>query len=589
MCRHLWCSARSTGGPVALSTVFKGLPGDVPAAFVAVQHVDARFAEGLGAWLHAGTALPVVVAQGGEEPQAGRILAIAGNDDFVLDANGRLSRIPADRGFFHPCVDLFFESVARTWPKAGIAVLMTGMGRDGAVGLRRLKDVGWHTIAQDAQTSIVYGMPRAAAELEGCRRSAAARKDRGSHSPATDAAASGARDARMTTSPMMTGAAKAHRITVLLVDDQAMIGEAVRRMLEEEADIDFHFCEDATKALDTASTVRPTVILLDLVMPDMDGLTLLKFLRASDETRDVPVIVLSSKEEPVTKAEAFGLGASDYIVKLPDPIELIARVRHHSGGYIAQLERNETYEALVHELQTAAKYVRGLLPKPIEGPIATDWRFMPSVQLGGDAFGYHDLDPRRIVIYLLDVSGHGVKSALLSITAMNALRTRSLLDADFGDPAAVLAALNDAFQMEQDNNLYFTIWYGVFDRETRQLTYANAGHPPGLMVAPSDGEMSVAALGDPGVPIGMMSGLPYTSGTATVPERALLFLYSDGAYEITQPDGAMWTHEAFSELLRTNAPNAGLLPLDIVVKTITTVRGSDRFEDDVSMLEVRFE
>ena len=86
-----------------------------------------------------------------------------------------------------------------------------------------------------------------------------------------------------------------------------------------------------------------------------------------------------------------------------------------------------------------------------------------------------------------------------------------------------------------------------------------------------------------------MSGLPYGSGTATIPEGALLFLYSDGAYEITQPDGAMWTHEAFAELLRTNAPDAGLLPLDTVVETITTVRGSDRFEDDVSMLEIRFE
>ena len=101
--------------------------------------------------------------------------------------------------------------------------------------------------------------------------------------------------------------------------------------------------------------------------------------------------------------------------------------------------------------------------------------------------------------------------------------------------------------------------------------------------------MQIASLGDPGVPIGMMPGLPYASDTATVPQGALLFLYSDGAYEITQPDGEMWTHDAFAELLRTNAPDTGLLPLDIVVKTITTVRGSDRFEDDVSMLEVRFE
>ena len=128
---------------------------------------------------------------------------------------------------------------------------------------------------------------------------------------------------------------KQHRITVLLVDDQAIIGEAVRRMLATESDIEFHHCSDPTQALATANAIRPTVILQDLVMPDVDGLTLVKFFRANPATRDVPMIVLSSKEEPATKAEAFALGANDYVVKLPDRLELIARIRYHSRGYIA--------------------------------------------------------------------------------------------------------------------------------------------------------------------------------------------------------------------------------------------------------------
>src|SRR4051794_18490572 len=106
-----------------------------------------------------------------------------------------------------------------------------------------------------------------------------------------------------------------HRITVLLIDDQAIIAEAVRRMLAPHADVDFHACEDPTVALDRAGEIGPTVILLDLVMPEIDGLTLLKFLRANEATRDVPVIVLSSKEEAATKADAFEHGASDYMVK----------------------------------------------------------------------------------------------------------------------------------------------------------------------------------------------------------------------------------------------------------------------------------
>jgi len=137
-----------------------------------------------------------------------------------------------------------------------------------------------------------------------------------------------------------------HRITVLLVDDQAMIGEAVRRMLAPEQDIDFHFCQDPTKAIKAANRIHPTVILQDLVMPEIDGLTLVRYYRANSSTRDVPLIVLSSKEEALTKAEAFALGANDYLVKLPDRLEIIARIRYHSRGYINLLQRNEAQAQL---------------------------------------------------------------------------------------------------------------------------------------------------------------------------------------------------------------------------------------------------
>ena len=223
------------------------------------------------------------------------------------------------------------------------------------------------------------------------------------------------------------------RFRVLLVDDQAMIGEAVRRMLASEPNIDFLYCGDPTKALAVAAEFDPTVILQDLVMPEIDGLTMLRLFRENPATRDIPMIVLSTKEEPKVKAEAFALGANDYLVKLPDPIELAARIRHHSRGYIAQIERNEAYaalkasqERLADELAQAAKYVESLLPERLSGEIQTDWRFMPSVELGGDAFGYHWLDDDHFAIYLLDVCGHGVKAALLSISAMNVVRNQTL-------------------------------------------------------------------------------------------------------------------------------------------------------------------
>src|SRR4051795_550232 len=189
----------------------------------------------------------------------------------------------------------------------------------------------------------------------------------------------------MTAEPKLTE----HRITVLLIDDQPMIGEAVRRMLAGEPDIAFHYCRDATRAIDEAQQVQPTVILQDLVMPDIDGLTLVKTFRANEPTRETPMIVLSTKEEPKIKSDAFALGANDYIVKLPDRLELIARIRYHSKGYINLLQRNEAYQALqasqkllANEVSQAARYVRSLLPeKRTKGEIRADWRFIPSTDL----------------------------------------------------------------------------------------------------------------------------------------------------------------------------------------------------------------
>jgi sigma-B regulation protein RsbU (phosphoserine phosphatase) len=150
----------------------------------------------------------------------------------------------------------------------------------------------------------------------------------------------------------------ARPVTVLLVDDQAIIGESVRRMLGGETDIQYQFCQDPTKALETANAVQPTVILQDLVMPEIDGLQLVKYFRANRATRQTPVIVLSSKEEPLIKAQAFALGANDYLVKLPDKVELIARIRYHSRGYMNLLERDEAYRRLEesqHKLKEATE------------------------------------------------------------------------------------------------------------------------------------------------------------------------------------------------------------------------------------------
>jgi two-component system chemotaxis family response regulator WspR len=135
-------------------------------------------------------------------------------------------------------------------------------------------------------------------------------------------------------------------IMVLLVDDQVVVGEAIRRALLDQTDAEFHYCSNPLEALAIAKKVHPTVILQDLVMPAMSGLELVHQYRADPATKDIPVIVLSTKEEATVKSDAFRAGANDYLVKLPDRIELIARIRYHSAAYLSQIQRDEAYRAL---------------------------------------------------------------------------------------------------------------------------------------------------------------------------------------------------------------------------------------------------
>ncbi len=384
-----------------------------------------------------------------------------------------------------------------------------------------------------------------------------------------------------------------YRIKVLLIDDQAFVGETVKRMLADQTDIDFHYCQDPSQALKTAVEVSPTVILQDLVMPDIDGMTLVRYYRAHSILRDVPVIVLSSKEEAETKAELFANGANDYLVKLPDKIELIARIRYHSRGYINLLERNDAYKALnesqkamLKELEKAADYVRSLLPAPISSDtITTRWNFTPSEQLGGDAFGYHWIDDENFAFYLLDVCGHGVGSALMGVSALNALRQQTLKNTSFDDPISVLTALNDNYQMADHNELYFTMWYGVYNKKSRILEYGSAGHPPALLLSPDGNQTKLITEN---FIIGGLPDFPFKKKSIVINPGSQLYVFSDGAYEIEKTsDGTMWTIEEMFDYLAANCNNnAG--EIQALLDYVKTLGGKEVLDDDFSMLRISF-
>ena len=239
----------------------------------------------------------------------------------------------------------------------------------------------------------------------------------------------------------------------------------------------------------------------------------------------------------------------------------------------------QTQQRLENELAEAAGYVRSLLPSPLMGLIETNWCYLPSSHLGGDGFGYHWLDPENLAVYLLDVAGHGVGSALLSISVLNVLRTQLLADTDFHNPSAVLEGLTRAFPMARNNDQYFTIWYGVYHQPSRTLTYASAGQHAAVLISDQGHGLPLQTSGPV---IGMIPDLKYPSAKIAVPPLAELYLFSDGVYEISRPDDSWQSLEEFSQFLQENRP-----PIEMIVKRMREIHGIEDFEDDFSLLKMK--
>jgi len=245
----------------------------------------------------------------------------------------------------------------------------------------------------------------------------------------------------------------------------------------------------------------------------------------------------------------------------------------------ANLALQTTQKRLTEELTEAANYIFSILPEPRTASPATEWLLLPSTELGGDSFGYHDIDADHMAFYLLDVCGHGVGAALLSVTAINVLRSAALPNTDFRDPGAVLTALNDAFPMERQHNMYFTIWYGVLTRSTGVLRYASGGHPPSVLRR-ADG--SVLTLSTPGIAIGMMEAMSYRAAECTVGAGDRLHLVSDGTFEVETAPGQMLAFQDFVDrLARSETPGE-------VLDWVRGLNGPGPLPDDFSLLNIRF-
>ncbi|MDX2231228.1 MAG: SpoIIE family protein phosphatase [Leptolyngbyaceae cyanobacterium bins.349] len=376
---------------------------------------------------------------------------------------------------------------------------------------------------------------------------------------------------------------------ILVIEDDLTAQLVLKKMLEEQG-YDVAIANDGVEGLQQARQFQPALIICDWMMPRLDGLEVCRQVKADPGLSTIYFILLTARGAVEDRVKGLDTGADEFLTKPVELIELRARVR-------AGLRLNRVYQALQDqkhilevELTEAAEYVRSLLPAPMSGDVHIDSRFVPSRQLGGDCFDYYWLDPDYLAIYLLDVSGHGLGAALPSISVLNLLRSQSMDGVNFYQPNHVLRALNEAFQMDDQNDKYFTIWYGVYNQAKRQLIYSSAGHPPALLVTGSNTEeTAVQRLKTVSLPIGMMPDTKFGNQRCEIAANSTLYVFSDGIYEIMQPDGEIWGLDGFVELLAANRDNISTYGLNYVLDYIKTLSPNESLDDDLSLLMVNFD
>jgi sigma-B regulation protein RsbU (phosphoserine phosphatase) len=344
---------------------------------------------------------------------------------------------------------------------------------------------------------------------------------------------------------------------ILVVDDSATVRAVIGAYLRDHGFRHILFARDGNEALALAATLKPELVITDLVMPGLDGFALCRRLVTLPDMADVPILVLTGLAQSGERAKVFAAGASDLITKPVDPIEMVGRVRLHleRRRLIADLS---LYQArMAAELEQARQMQQGLLPGrrditrlKAELPVDIAATYEASLGLGGDIWGLKRLGAARLRLFIADFTGHGVGAAL------NTFRLHSYLHnapADTDDPARLLAYLNTCLAQVLPTGQFATMFAAVIDFAAGTLTHAGAASPPALIRDPASGRFTL--VDGSGFPLGINKRATYDSVTRPFPVGAALILYSDALIETPEPPNQRFTPESLCDFL-----NAGREP-----------------------------
>ncbi len=378
---------------------------------------------------------------------------------------------------------------------------------------------------------------------------------------------------------------------ILIIEDEAINQLILKQTLEKQG-YTVAIASNGETGLATAKVFEPALIICDWMMPQMSGLEVCQAMKADSKLTDIFFILLTARTELQDRIDGLDSGADDFLLKPIQPSELLARVR--AGLRIYQSAQNlrsvtkalqTQQQRLCEELSQAATYVTSLLPKSLSGKVDIESQFLPSEQLGGDCFDFYWLDDNHLVLYVLDVSGHGLGAALPSVSMQQVMRSQSLPNANFYDPVSVMTGLNQIFQMSTQNPRFFTLWYGIYNQSQQTLTYASAGHPPAILITPSGEIQSIGQSGQ--LPIGMFTNSTYQSNQCAIETGSTLYSFSDGLYEIQAAEGDVWTYEGLSKMIG-QLHQLGPVSLTDVIETIYRIKQVESFEDDCSIMQIQF-
>ncbi len=383
-------------------------------------------------------------------------------------------------------------------------------------------------------------------------------------------------------------------LRVLVVDDE-LLNRRVLRAILRRGGYTVREAADGEEALAAMRQEPADLVLLDVMMPGRDGYAVCAELKGDPAFTDMPVIFLSARDELADRVRGFELGASDYITKPFEAEEVLARVRTHlrlrqltlslrrlNGELLARQARLE------EDLRAAADIQRTLLPRePLRvAGLSVAWRFEPCGTVGGDIFNLHRLGPSHVGVYMLDVSGHGVPAAMVTVSVDHALLPDSgvVLREEPVPPAEVLRELDREYPFERFDR-FFTISYLLVDAASGTVRYSSAAHPPPVLV-PRQGPVRVLTEGGPLIGLGL--GGPFTEGMLRLSAGDRLFLFTDGVYEVTDAAGREFGRERLHALLEFHRP-LGLEALcDEVMAAIKLHRQGGSAQDDITLLALEF-